>query len=216
MKTILTTIFILLLPLTACLEENGDATATTSQALGTSGDSVTITGIDASQTASVKDNYTQSVFSRYIYFEKTAGNKILVDYNFFPSGTDVKQQEQQILIPCEYTSLADDELLNINLSAPLKKTADCADKITVSLRDAKFTTDGLIFSFNGSLNVFETDFEFKITKSGFVDSLDGSVLEIPPRVSSDDENCDSTDDNCVGLEEVYDQIIAIRTLAASP
>lgn len=204
-------IIILVMGFTACIEEATDSSSSTSQSTLSSTDSdssSSITSIDTSSTSSTKEKFTQSSISKYIWFDDS---RILIEYNFLPSGFDLQQQEGQVALPCEFTVGDSDELINISLSAPLEGDTDCQNDIVIKLTDVEYDAEGLIFSFSDSFDLFADQFEFKITKSGFVDSKDGSVLTVEPKTSTDDDNCSKSEDNCIGLEEVYDKIIKLRT-----
>lgn len=171
---------------------------------------VTITEIDttSSQAQSQLDQYSASSFSKYIYFHKTE-DKILLDYNFFPKGSDLCQQaaydaesnplgcktDKTIVIPCDYKTRIEDDLLSVNISASTE-ISQCESDIVIDLSSAEFTTDGLVFSFTGSLNIFENDFEFRITKDGISYGGDGATLKF--------------DGDDVGLGDAYEKIVEMR------
>lgn len=170
------------------------------------------TGVSSvtSQTSQTREQYSVSSFSQWIYIHNTE-NKILIDVNFLPEGHDLCQQatynadtnpygcqqDQSVSIPCEYNSIPESDLLNVNLSVstttPVAST--CTNPIVVDLSDAVFDASGLIFT--TPVSAFATDFGFNITNSGFTDSTDGTFLTF-----------DSQD---VKLEDVYDAVVDRRT-----
>lgn len=208
MKRVLS-ILALVLAFSACNEvDSDDSSATSLNNTGDSGDSVTISVLDTSDTSTSLSDYDQSSFSEHIYFHSTE-SKILVVYDFFPTGSDVCSQatydedtnpngcqvDQTVVVPCNFSDEAlDDDMLSFNVSASDSDT--CDDDIVVDFSDAEFTTEGLVFTFSGSLDAFDSDFEFKISEEGFVDSNDNSVLDL---------NSDAA------LEDVYAEIISRQT-----
>lgn len=168
-----------------------------------------ITGIPVSNTSQL-DDYSAADFSTVIFFHKTE-NKILVSYNFFPNGSDVCEQSSYdadtnpngcrtsgtVVLPCGYEGLEDNDYLSIDVSAFTTDT-NCTDKLAVSMTGGEFTVDGLVFSFASSLDVFVSDFGFKITRDGFVDSENGSILVL---------SSSSAD-----LQDVYESVLESHSL----
>ncbi|MBF0107338.1 MAG: hypothetical protein HQM16_18660 [Deltaproteobacteria bacterium] len=208
--------------LCSCVEGGGggaDATLAPNIAVGASEvstdldsgpDAATISEINtAPAQASLKDDYNQSGFSQYVYFHKDEG-RILIDHNFFPSGSNLChkatydektnpngcKRDFSIAIPCEYRALAGDELLAVNVSASTEDTA-CKEDIIIDLSTAEFTVEGLVFTETPPLETFADEFEFAISKDGFVDTHDNTPLGF------------ETKD--IGLEDVYDKIMEKRT-----
>lgn len=191
----------------ACNEGEGvSAQSAHSTSENTEG-SVTISAIGTSGTFSNLSQYSQSSFSKHVYFHLTE-NKILIATNFFPTGSDICSQatydektnpngcqvDQTVVVPCDFSdAVLEDDRLSFNMSAG----DACEDDIVVDLSAAEFTTDGLVFDFDGSLVVFDSDFEFKISKQGFVDGNDNAVLNF--------------DNSNVALEDVYAEIIRKQT-----
>lgn len=206
MKRILL-VAILILSFVACDELLGTST-TKSTSLSTadagSDSSVTVTAIDTSNTSSDLDSYAQSGFSKYVYFHKSE-NKLLLSYNFFPTDADVCSQvtynadtnpngcqtAKTVVIPCEFQSSIQDDLLSVNVSA--SDSDDCGSDIVLDFSDAEFTIDGLVFDFTSQLENFVSDFEFAISSEGFVDHNDGALL--------------SFDSDDVLLEDVYSSVL---------
>lgn len=196
---------ILVLIFSACNE--GDSpdshAASLNNSANSSDDLVTVSVINTSGTSTDLSLYTVSSFSKHVYFHSTQ-DKILIAYDFFPTGSDICSQatydektnpngcqvDQTVVVPCDFSDAAlEDDMLSFNMSVG----DACEDDIVVDLSAAEFTTDGLVFDFSASLDAFDSDFEFKISKQGFVDGNDNAVL-----------NFDSSD---VALEDVYAEII---------
>lgn len=154
----------------------------------------TITEIQSgsSTATNLLDGYSQSGFSKYIYVANS-GKKFLVDFNFFPEGSDFDSQEKTVAIPCEYTDMPEE--VDVNVSVDVEEDA-CESDIVIDLNDATFSFIGLEFIYEESLDIFDSDFEFKISSAGFVDSLDGEKVDI----ESEDAN----------LENVYNMVIDKR------
>lgn len=167
-------------------------------------------GTITTQTAETRQNYNLSSFSQWVYLHKTE-NKILIDVNFLPEGHDLCQQatyhetsnpngcrqDLSVSIPCEYNSLPESDLLNINLSVSttVPVATSCTNPIVVDLSAATFDADGLIFT--APVTAFQSDFGFQITMDGFVDPADSSLLIF--------------DTQDVKLEDVYETIVDRRT-----
>src|SRR3989339_506288 len=179
-----------------------------------SGDATDITEITPA-TSKLKDSYEVSSFSEYVFFHKEDTN-ILLDYNFFPAGSDICQQaaydaqtnpngckqDKTVELPCGYQEAPEDDLLSISLNAdPNIATTDCADKIILDMSQAEFTVEGLVFSYDDTLDVFVEDFEFMIAKKGFVDAASDAVLVF----DSSEAGTNAPQD--IGLETVYQKII---------
>lgn len=207
MKRILS-IFALIFVFSACNEVGSDDSASTLNNTVEDSDSVTISALDTSDTSSSLTDYDQSSFSEYVYFHSTE-SKILIDYDFFPDGSDVCSQatydedsnpngcqvDQTVVVPCDFSDAAlDDDMLSFNVSA--SDDDSCEDDIVVDFSDAEFTTDGLVFDFSDTLDSFDSDFEFKISEQGFIDSNDNSVLDL---------------DSDAKLEDVYAEVISRQT-----
>ncbi len=157
-------------------------------------------------TSNELSNYTVTTFSENIYLHNSA-EKILVSYDFFPTGSDVCQQAtydatsnpngcrvaKTVVLPCAFQSVTDD-MLSTSVSAATD-TESCDNQTVIDADAAEFTVHGLVFS-AAVVDVFETDFEFKITRDGFVDVSDDTALTF--------SNAD------VDLENVYDKILERR------
>lgn len=197
-------ILAVVLVFSACNETGTDGSSADSLN-STAEDSVTISAIDTSDTSSSLSDYTQSDFSEHVYFHSTE-SKILIAYDFFPTGSDVCSQatydedtnpngcqvDQTVVVPCDFSdAVLDDDMLSFNVSA--SDSDACEDDIVVDFSDAGFTIDGLVFDFDGSLGAFDSDFEFKVSEQGFIDSNDNSVLDL---------------DSDAKLEDVYAEIIS--------
>lgn len=188
----------LVLSLWGCneVESTGDTTSSTTETANvtTAADSAVITEIDTSSVASSSSlaDYEQSSFSQYVYFHATEG-QILLGYNFFPTGFDSDSQAKTLSIPCEYEITSDDDYLSTSTSATETEEAACED-IVLDLSAATFTLDGIRLDFSSSLDIFVDDFEFKITRDGFIDSETGETLEF----SGSD----------VTMEDVVDEIMS--------
>lgn len=188
-----------------------DATAVNAATASTS--TTSIEAIDTTNTSSGLEAYTQSTFSDFVYLHKT-DNKLLLTYDFFPAGYDLCQQatynaqtnpsgctqDLSISIPCTFSSITDDDLLSVSISATTDagENTDCANPIIVDLSAAEFTVDGLIFDITtGAVDAFAQDFEFLIDVDGFYDASDDAKLNLT--------------DSVVNLESVYDAVISKRT-----
>lgn len=168
-------ILIITVSLAACNEE--DSSATSEATLNTTDeDGVTVTEIDTtSATSTVLTDYDQSSFSKYVYWHKTE-DKILIDYDFFPSGSDFDSQTKKATLPCEFGEDDQDTAVNVNVSAPTDP-GEC-ENIEIDLSAATFTIDGVEFAFSATLEIFADDFEFKISSGGFTDSVTGTALSV--------------------------------------
>lgn len=169
--------------------------------------SLTLTVIQGTA-SSERENYDQeNNYCDHILFHKTEA-LVLIDYNFFPAGTDVCQQvtydaelnpegdcrtAKTVVLPCGFdgASAEGDDLLSVSISAP---TGDgsCDGQLVIDLSAAEFTIDGLVFSFVSSLDVFANDLGFKITRDGIIKSSDGTIL--------------SFESKAFGLEEIVLEI----------
>jgi len=158
-----------------------------------SGD-VSITEIQSGSSTATNplEGYSQSEFSKYVYIANS-GKKFLIDFNFFPEGSDFDSQEKTVAIPCEYTDMPEE--VDVNVSVDVEEDA-CESDIVMDLNSATFSFIGLEFTYEESLDIFDSDFEFKISSVGFVDSLDGKKVDI----ESEDAN----------LENVYNMVIDKR------
>lgn len=154
-------------------------------------------------TSSDRDSYDQeNNYSAYILFHMTEP-KALIDYNFFPAGSDVCQQvtydpelnpegacktAKTVVLPCGYEGAEPDadDLLSVSISAPLDD-AVCDDQLIIDLSAAEFTIDGLVFPFSGSLDVFADDLGFKITQTSIVDAVTGAAISFPTKDFALDE-----------------------------
>lgn len=192
----------------ACQEESGNTQSSDSQStLSSTEEGATITEIDTGNTSSGLSDYTQASFSQYIYFHLNE-DKTLIDYNFFPEGSDLCSQatydvtsnpggcktDKTIVIPCDYQESSQDDVLSIDAEG---ETKDCTEDIVLTIASATFSVDGLVFNSKDSITVFAEEFEFTITTNGFIDSDDGSLLDFS-----------STD---ITLTDVYDFIMDKRT-----
>ena len=150
-------------------EENVSQNKTQLNAGGSS-----VTEIDLSgATGTILDSYLQSSFSPHVYFHKD-GHKVIVDYNFLPSGSHIDSIQKIVEIPCTQNVPGDDKL-SVSLNAPLDGSP-CEETVTVDVSDAVFTVAGMEFDFSESLDAFVFDFDVLITRNGFVDAVDGQPL----------------------------------------
>jgi len=186
---------------------NETITTNASDNLMNGNDGTAITGITTT-TSNLLESYTQATFSEYVYFHKTE-NKILIDYNFFPAQADICQQvtynaetningcqtAKTVVMPCAYQPLTENDLLSINVSAPIEEET-CDQEVILDMSSAEFSVEGLIFAFEGTLNIFNSYFEFSITNDGFVDTDDSQKLDF--------ESAD------VDLEAVYANVLEKR------
>lgn len=182
-------IIVLLLGVVSCNEEDS-STGSTDSTLNASVS--TVNGTESS-TASVLGDYDQSSFSKYIYWHKIE-NKVLIDYNFFPESTDFDSQEKQVSIPCDFMEDTDTGGADVDLNAPTGNVG-CED-VELDVSSAVFTIDGLEFSFSESLDIFSTQFGFKLTSSGFTLSETGAVLTVSADVGN--------------LENIYNAVLDAR------
>jgi hypothetical protein len=134
----------------------------------------TITELPTSGIASVLTDYAKSSFSNYIYFHKTE-SKLLIDFAFFPDGSDPDSVAKTISIPCLSEQNSDDAAVAIGLSAPIESDGSC-EAVSLSLLAATFTNDGLVFSFSEPFTLFASQYDFNITRSGFVDSQTSEAI----------------------------------------
>lgn len=155
---------------------------------------VSITEIQSGSSTATNplEGYSQSEFSKYVYIANS-GKKFLIDFNFFPEGTDFDSQEKTVTIPCEYTEMPEE--VDVNVSVDVEES-DCESEIVIDLSGASFSFVGLEFAYEESLDVFDDNFEFKISTDGFVDSLDGEKID----VAAEDAN----------LENIYNAVIDKR------
>jgi len=143
------------------------------QALSVGGSSITeLSG----QTVSRPQTFRQSSFSKYVYLDE-ANQKLLLDWNFFPS-TRYDSSAKTLTLPCEVSvSQTTVDGLNYNQSVPLGVDDDCTTDLVVDLSEATFEVYGLVFSFDGVLDVLLYDFDLLITSGGFKDS-EGRILSV--------------------------------------
>lgn len=155
---------------------------------------VSITEIESGSSTATNplDGYSQSEFSKYVYVANS-GKKFLIDFNFFPEGTDFDSQEKTLAIPCEYTNMPEE--VDVNVSVDVEED-ECESDIVIDLNGATFSFIGLEFIYEENLDVFDSDFEFKISSAGFVDSLDGEKIDVEP----EDAN----------LENIYNTVVDKR------
>jgi len=186
---------------------NETVTTNSSDNLTSGNDGTTITGITTTP-SNLLESYTLSSFSQHIYFHKTE-DKILIDYNFFPAEADICQQvtynaetningcqtAKSVVMPCAYQPLTENDLLSINISAPTETEA-CDTEVVLDMSQAEFTVEGFVFTFEGTLTVFDPYFEFSITNDGFVDVDDSQKLDF--------ESAD------IDLEDVYAKVLEKR------
>ncbi len=167
--------FLLALLMLGGCNEGEDASSSADQLNSASGDAdATITELPTSGTASVLTDYAKSSFSNYIYFHKTE-SKILIDFAFFPDGSDPDSQAKTIIIPCLSEQNSGDAAVAIGLSAPTEGSRACTD-VSLNLSEATFTNDGLVFSFSESFTLFASQYSFNITRLGFVDSQTSEAI----------------------------------------
>lgn len=175
----------------ACNEAETTTSLDTTQQTTTAEAQVSAIDTAASDNDAVSaGSYTQTTFSRYVY-EKSGEDVFLIDFNFFPEGTDFDSQAKTAALPCE-TTTDTDAAIDVNAT----EEEDC-DKLTVDLSSATFTFIGLEISHDESQQLFVEDFEFKITTDGFVDPLDGATLDVAADTAT--------------LESVYNAVMDKRT-----
>lgn len=180
-KSVIGGCFLLLLAsgLAACNEEDssensGDSQLNVNVSAG-SGASVTPVEGTESATTTVLDDYDQSSFSKYVYWHKVE-NKILIDYNFFPEETDFDDTTDKVAFPCDFLNV-DEGATDVNVNVNAGSSDEC-DRAELSVAQATFTIDGLVFDFSDSFTLFVSDFGFKITNAGFVQSDSGSSITV--------------------------------------
>jgi hypothetical protein len=206
MKKTLTTVT-LVFALVACGSGQTGSSSEQEAAQLSNGNSTVITAITPTA-SSDRDNYDQETnFCDYILFHKTEA-LVLIDYNFFPAGTDVCQQvtydaelnpegdcktAKTVVLPCgfEEVDVESDDMLSVSVSAPTGTTT-CETSLVLDVSSAEFTIDGLAIPFTDSLDIFANSLGFKITRSGIVDAATSEILVF-----------DSKD---FGLEEIVSEI----------
>lgn len=166
--------FLLALLMLGGCNEAEDSSGSADQLNSASDADATITELPTSGTASVLTDYAKSSFSNYIYFHKTE-SKILIDFAFFPDGSDPDSQAKTISIPCLSEENSGDTAVSIGLSAPTEGSHACTD-VSLNLSEATFTNDGLVFSFSESFTLFASQYSFNITRAGFVDSQTSEAI----------------------------------------
>lgn len=173
-------IIALLLGFTACNQaDTGETTADSTLNANSSAGGSTVTPVDGTEsaTSTVLGSYDQSSFSRYIYWHKVE-DKILIDYNFFPEGTDFDDPGKKATLPCGIGEDNDDAVdVNANVNATTGTDSEC-EQIELDLALATFTIDGLEFAFSDSLDLFSVDFGFKIAAAGFINSSTSATLTV--------------------------------------
>lgn len=128
------------------------------------------------ESRSLLEDFDQSPFSKFIYFHKNK-NKLLIDYNFFPEGSDFDSQKKEVRIPCQFL-LKEKEGASVGLNAPISG-GSCRKNFSLDIKAAKFTLAGLEFAFDESFDLFEDDFGMILTPDGFFDTQSGAALEEP-------------------------------------
>lgn len=215
-------IFVILMTINvgACVEGGSDSTS----ASQSSPEDSNISALNTSNLSTVINDYKKSDFSSFIYYPiNDEDNKTLVIWTFYgkhdacdtptynketnPEGCQI---EKTVSVSCEVQSVkdSDDGLLNINISAGSEETS-CENDIVFYFTDSEFTADGIVIPTTTVENF--SDLGFKITKNGFINTTDGSTINADPMVEADNANCNDADKMCVGLEQVYDQVIADQT-----
>lgn len=140
----------------------------------TENSNVSISAIETKSAPALKSDFDQSNFSKFIYFHKDK-NRIVLDYNFFPEGSDFDSEKKTVSLPC-VKPLPDDEHLSINLNAT--SNAPCKSK-SLDVSTATFTLLGLEFEFDREFDLFAEDYGFVLTADGFVDSEYGELFTLP-------------------------------------
>lgn len=138
---------------------------------------VSITKVEGQKAPlTILQDFDQSPFSKFVFFHKNK-NKILIDYNFFPEGSDFDSQKKEVRIPCQFL-LNKDQGPNVNVSAPMADGA-CKERFKLDIDGAKFTLAGLEFGFDETFDLFADEFGIALTPVGFVDAQTGLALEQP-------------------------------------
>lgn len=135
---------------------------------------ISISAIDAKKTPALQNDFDQSNYSKFVYFHQNK-NRIVLDYNFFPEGSDFDSQNKTVALPCA-KPLPDDGHLNINLNAA--SNTPCKPK-SLDVSDATFTLLGLEFEFDREFDLFAETYGFVLTADGFVDSESGELFTLP-------------------------------------
>lgn len=158
---------------------NDAAKSSTENSVGASEtvETTEITAIDAdsdNDAAETMSSYAPSSFSQYVYV-KSDTKVFLIDFNFFPEGTDFDSQNKTATLPCE-TAAPEGSGATVSMSAP--EEGDGCEAVVVDLTSATFTFVGLEFAYEDSLDVFSEALEFKITPEGIADASDGEVIDL--------------------------------------
>lgn len=167
----------------AC-NEAGQSTSTADSGALSASDAVEVTGsVETAEITPIDTNsdndaamasYALTAFSKYVYIQADA-KTFLIDFNFFPAGTDFDSQNKTATLPCDAVE-GNESGATVSMSAA-GEDEECA-AVVVDLSQATFTFVGLEFSFEASLDVFAETFEFKITPEGITDAADGELIEL--------------------------------------
>lgn len=136
---------------------------------------ISISAIDTKNTSTLQNDFDQSNYSKFIYFHQNK-NRVVLDYNFFPEGSDFDSEKKTVVLPCA-KPIPDEDRLNINLSIPVQE-APCKTR-SLDVAGATFTLLGLEFEFDRVLELFAEDYGFVLTVDGFVDSESGELFTLP-------------------------------------
>lgn len=131
---------------------------------------------DATTASDLLKGFKQSTYSKFVYFGE-GKKKILIDYNFFPEGTDFDSQLKQVSIPCSY-GRTENSGLNVTVSSTDEAAAEC-EPYLLDVAGAKFTLAGLELEFDQSFELFSREFGVTLTRDGFFDSESGEEMEVP-------------------------------------
>lgn len=161
----------LMISVSGC-QTNLNGTSTSVETGFNSGSSATVNEVNAH--ANERPNsFEESAFSEFVYLDED-NQKLLLDWNFFPS-TQYNSTAKTYTFPCdvehEYTT---SEGLNVSESVPLAEEG-CTTGVVLDVSSATAEVYGLVFSFDGSLDVFANDFGFVITADGFKTSQGADI-----------------------------------------
>lgn len=114
------------------------------------------------------DGFSVTTFSPFIHVN-AAGTVLRLDFGFFPSESNFSFENQTITLPCNFSADKQDDMISVNVSAPLKPQG-CNNEIILSfLRDQgeALTVDGIEVTLsNGEYKKFESAFGLTLTKEG--------------------------------------------------
>ena len=138
--------------------------------------SVTISKVEGKKSDDPTAEFDQSAFSKFVFFHKD-GHKILINYNFFPEGSDFDSQKKIVHIPCDFV-LPEDERLSVSISATEAQTP-CVGELDLELSQAVFTLGGLVLSFDENFSALEKDFGVRLTREGAEEAVSGELIPLP-------------------------------------